>query len=211
MAAPAPSTTGAPLGRRRHVLLFPLPFQSHINPMFRLAGLLHARGFAVTVFHTGFNAPDPAQHPAYRLVPVPVGVSGSNPVPDDIAEAVSRIVAFADACGAALRERLTAVLQEYSSKDDDVACLIADAHLLPVVRVTNQLGLPALALRTGSAASYTSLAAYPMLCEKATSLYKDVVRDFLPGSPFLKASTLVIMHTLGAFFLDRQLCRSRTD
>jgi UDP-glucosyltransferase BX8/BX9 len=165
MAAPE-HRTGAPLGRRRHVLLFPLPFQGHINPMFRLAGLLHARGFAVTVFHTRFNAPDPTQHPAYRFVPVPVGASGSVPVPDDRAEAVSRIIALADACGAAFGERLTAVLKEYSSKGGDVACLIADAHLLPVVRVAKQQGVPALALRTGSAASYTSLAAYPMLCEK---------------------------------------------
>jgi hypothetical protein len=58
-------------GRRRHVLLFPLPYQGHLNPMLRLAGVLHSRGFAVTVFHTRFNAPDPVRHPRYRFVPVP--------------------------------------------------------------------------------------------------------------------------------------------
>jgi UDP-glucosyltransferase BX8/BX9 len=63
-------------GRRRHVLLFPLPYQGHLNPMLRLAGVLHSRGFAVTVFHTRFNAPDPVRHPRYRFVPVPDGTPG---------------------------------------------------------------------------------------------------------------------------------------
>ncbi|KAF8690546.1 hypothetical protein HU200_040908 [Digitaria exilis] len=63
------SATGG--DRRRHVLLFPLPFQGHINPMFQLAGLLHSRGFAITVFHTHFNAPDASRHPDYHFVPVP--------------------------------------------------------------------------------------------------------------------------------------------
>nr|CAB3456163.1 unnamed protein product [Digitaria exilis] len=55
----------------RRVLLFPLPYQGHINPMFQLAGVLHSRGFAITVFHTHFNAPDASRHPDYHFVPVP--------------------------------------------------------------------------------------------------------------------------------------------
>ncbi|KAL6897391.1 hypothetical protein ACP4OV_007087 [Aristida adscensionis] len=33
---------------RRRVLVFPLPFQGHINPMLQLAGVLHARGLAAS-------------------------------------------------------------------------------------------------------------------------------------------------------------------
>ncbi|VAI24382.1 unnamed protein product [Triticum turgidum subsp. durum] len=83
-------------GRRRHVLLFPLAYQGHINPMFRLAGILHGRGFAVTVFHTHFNAPDPSRHPEYRFVPVPDGMSG--PAPVAIEDVVSHILALNTAC-----------------------------------------------------------------------------------------------------------------
>jgi hypothetical protein len=149
-------------GSRRHVLLFPLPFQGHINPMFRLAGLLHARGFAITVFHTHFNAPDPARHPEYRFVPVPDGTSG--PAPVAIEDVVRHILALAAACGPALRDRLPAVLEEYSK--DNVACLIADAHLLPIFEAAKSLGVPTLALRTGSAACCACFLAYPMLFEK---------------------------------------------
>ena len=43
----APASGGA-----RRVLLFPLPFQGHINPMLQLADVLHGRGLAITVLHT---------------------------------------------------------------------------------------------------------------------------------------------------------------
>ena len=152
------------------MLLFPLPYQGHINPMFRLAGVLHARGFAITVFHTHFNAPDPARrHPRYRFVPVPDGIPpGTGTPPVAIEDVVARIVALGAACEPHFRDRLAAVLEEEDdySGDGAVACLVADAHLLPVFQVAKRLGVPALALRTGSAASYACFAAYPMLCDR---------------------------------------------
>ncbi|CAD6207421.1 unnamed protein product [Miscanthus lutarioriparius] len=147
-------------GRRRHVLLFPLPYQGHINPMFRLAGLLHAHGFAITVFHTHFNAPDTARHPDYRFVPVPDG----SPVPVAIEDVVAQILELGVACESAFRDRLASILDEYSR--DDVACLVADTHLLPIFEVAARLSVPTLALRTGSAACCASFLAYPMLFEK---------------------------------------------
>ncbi|CAD6215256.1 unnamed protein product [Miscanthus lutarioriparius] len=147
-------------GRRQHVLLFPLPYQGHINPMFRLAGLLHAHGFAITVFHTQFNAPDPARHPDYRFVPVPDG----SPVPVAIEDVVAQILELGVACEAAFRDRLASVLDEYSR--DAVAYLVADTHLLPIFEVAARLSVPTLALRTGSAACCACLLAYPMLFEK---------------------------------------------
>ncbi|CAL4928153.1 unnamed protein product [Urochloa decumbens] len=163
--APAPAMAADTNGgrpRRRHVLLFPLPYQGHINPMFRLAGVLHGRGFDITVFHTDFNAPDPARHPDYRFVPVAGVVSG--PATVSIEDVVAHIVAIGGACEAAFRDRLAAVVEEYSR--DAVACLVADAHLLQAFQVAARLAVPTLALRTGSAASFACFAAYPMLCEK---------------------------------------------
>ena len=170
MAAESDAVHG---GRRRHVLLFPLPYQGHINPMFRLAGLLHARGFFVTVFHTHFNAPDPARHPQYRFVPVPDGTSG--PAPVAIEDVVAQILALTGACESEFRDRLAAVLEEYSR--DAVACLIADAHLLPIFEVAAKLAVPTLALRTGSAACCACFLAYPMLFEKGYLPVKGMSSD----------------------------------
>ncbi|XP_051177364.1 DIMBOA UDP-glucosyltransferase BX8 [Lolium perenne] len=157
--AAAAAANGHDGSRRRHVLVFPLAYQGHINPMFRLAGILHARGFAITVFHTHFNAPDPARHPEYRFVPVPDGVSG--PAPVAMEDVVSHIFALNAACEAPFRDRLAAVLEEYSR--DAVACLIADGHLLSMVQVATRLAVPTLILRTGSAACFSCFLAYPLL------------------------------------------------
>lgn len=175
-------------GRRRHVLLFPLPYQGHINPMFRLAGLLHARGFAVTVFHTQLNAPDPARHPEYRFVPVPNG----SPVPVAIEDVVAHILELGRACEAAFRDRLASVLEEYSR--DTVACLVADAHLLPIFEAAARLSVPTLALRTGSAACCACFLAYPMLFQKGYLPVQESQRDMpvLELPPYRVRDLLVI-------------------
>nr|BAJ87113.1 predicted protein [Hordeum vulgare subsp. vulgare] len=156
------ATAGAP-ARRRRVLLFPLPYQGHINPMFQLAGLLHARGFAVTVFHARFNAPDPSRHPAYGFVPVPDGLPAGTP--ETVAATMEHILAVNTSCEAPFRERLAALLAAPGARDE-VACLVADAHLLALVRVARRLGVPTLVLRTGSAACFRNFLANPVLCEK---------------------------------------------
>ncbi|XP_048533421.1 DIMBOA UDP-glucosyltransferase BX8-like [Triticum urartu] len=158
------ATAGGPSRRRRRrVLLFPLPYQGHINPMFQLAGLLHARGFAVTVFHARFNAPDPVRHPAYDFVPVPEGLPAAGP--GTIVETLEHILALNGSLEAPFRERLAALLEPPGARDE-VACLVADAHLLTLVDVARRLAVPGLVLRTGSAACFRNFVANPMLCDR---------------------------------------------
>jgi hypothetical protein len=158
----APERNDSATGDRR-VLVFPLPFQGHLNPMFQLAGLLHARGFAVTVFHAHFNAPDPSRHPAYDFVPVPDGMPAY--IPGSAKETLEHILTVNSSCEAPFRERLAALLEAPGARDD-VACLVADAHLLTLMDVARQQGVPTLALRTGSAACFRNIAANQMLCDK---------------------------------------------
>ncbi|KAF7026264.1 hypothetical protein CFC21_038377 [Triticum aestivum] len=109
----APASGGA-----RRVLLFPLPFQGHINPMLQLAAVLHARGLRVTVFHSAFNAPDPARRPAgYRFVTVgasvpiadlvPTGSHGTSPRRSFASTSVSRRLSrtASASCSSRRRER----------------------------------------------------------------------------------------------------------
>ncbi|KAK1686351.1 hypothetical protein QYE76_047199 [Lolium multiflorum] len=156
--------TASTSGPSRRVLLFPLPYQGHINPMLQLAGLLSARGFAITVFHAVFNAPDPSRHPAYDFVPVPDGMSGGS---TDMAVKVNveHIFTVNSSCEAPFRESLAALLEAPGGRDN-VACLVADAQLLTLMDVARQQGVPTLALRTGSAACFRNFTAYPMLCHK---------------------------------------------
>ncbi|KAM0923592.1 hypothetical protein ACQ4PT_005432 [Festuca glaucescens] len=136
--------------RGRRVLVFPLPYQGHINPMFQLAGLLHARGLEVTVFHSHFNAPDPSRHPAYHFVPVPDGLPAYSPA--SVKETFEHILTVNSPCEAPFRERLAALLD-------------APAQ-----------GVPTLALRTGSAACFRNIMANPMLCDKGHPPSSRLVR-----------------------------------
>nr|CAB3452459.1 unnamed protein product [Digitaria exilis] len=154
----------------RRVLLFPLPYQGHINPMFQLAGLLHSRGFAITVFHTHFNAPDASRHPDYHFVPVPGDGGMPTPAgdssPDTVQATVKHVLAVNRACEAPFRELLAGLLARQPEREEDVACLVADAHLMTMLDVARELGVPTMALRTSSAARFRFFTAFPMLCDK---------------------------------------------
>ncbi|KAG4911818.1 hypothetical protein JHK82_052414 [Glycine max] len=41
--------------RKPHAVFSPFPIQGHINPLFKLAKLLHLRGFHITFVHTEHN------------------------------------------------------------------------------------------------------------------------------------------------------------
>ncbi|KAF8731800.1 hypothetical protein HU200_015738 [Digitaria exilis] len=163
--------------RRRRVLFFPLPYQGHINPMFQLAGVLHSRGFAITVFHTHFNAPDASFHPDYHFVLVSGDVMSPTPAdsPDTVQATVEHILAVNRSCEAPFRHLLAVLLarrlwlpvpEQEEEEEDDVACLVADAHLLTLLDVARELGVPTMALRTGSAACFRFFTAFPLLCDK---------------------------------------------
>ncbi|EAZ03336.1 hypothetical protein OsI_25478 [Oryza sativa Indica Group] len=178
--------------RRRRVLFLPLPLQGHINPMFHLASVLHARGFAVTVFHlqpAGVNAPDASLHPAFDFVPVPADGDGDGAGGDYLEATLAGILDVNRRCEAPFRERLAALLEEAApAGGGDVACLVADAHLLTLMDVARRLGVPTLALRTGSAASFRVFAAHRMLRDMgylpARESELDAPVTVLPPAPY---------------------------
>ena len=87
--------------------------------------------------------------------------------PSDVFQVtVEHILVVNRAGEAPFRERLATLLSEDQAARDDVACLVADAHLLTLLDVARGLGVPTLVLRTGSAACLRMFAAFPMLCDK---------------------------------------------
>jgi hypothetical protein len=151
--------------RPRRVLVFPLPFQGHINPMLQLADALHARGLAVTVLHTHFNALDPARRPEFRFVPVPDGVPAGVAASGDAIDILHAMNAGMEAEeSAALRGVLESVLAD--EEKTPAACIVFDANLLAVPRAAAAVGLKTVVLRTASAACLGCFMAYPMLHQK---------------------------------------------
>nr|CAB3452456.1 unnamed protein product [Digitaria exilis] len=144
--------------RRRGVVLFPLPFQGHITPMLQLAAILHSRGLDITVLHTDFNAPDPSRHHP-DLAFVPIHESFPEEVTSPVADVARQLLALNAACEAPFRETLSSLLRGHH----DVACAVVDGQCYAALRAASDLGLPALALRADSAATFLTLLAYPRL------------------------------------------------
>ncbi|KAF0897234.1 hypothetical protein E2562_034703 [Oryza meyeriana var. granulata] len=126
------------------VALFPFPYQGHANPMFRLAAVLHARGFPVTV-----------HPPEYRFVAVPDAIPAELVASEDVA-------ALNASCAAPFGDRLAALL----AKEGGVRCVIADVLWYEPAAAARELGVPLLALMTSSASSFRMYMEYPVLIDR---------------------------------------------
>ncbi|KAK9061128.1 hypothetical protein SSX86_018308 [Deinandra increscens subsp. villosa] len=150
--------------RHRRIILFPLPYQGHVNPMLQLANLLYSKGFSITILHTNFNKPKTSNYPHFtfkfildndphdeRYSKLPLQGMGS----------FARVLLFNE-CGAdELRHQLELELSE-----KDVSCLVTDAYWYFTQSVADSLSLPRLVLRT------TSLFCFPVF--GSISLFHDL-------------------------------------
>ncbi|TKW09118.1 hypothetical protein SEVIR_6G072200v4 [Setaria viridis] len=138
------------------VVLFPLPYQGHIEPMLRLAAAFHARGLAITVVHTETRAPDRRKLPVdYDFVSIRDGV------PPELAES-SDVAPFV----LTLNRSCAAPFREYLAGARDVVCVVADVDWFAPLGVARELGVKALPLMTSSAAKFRMYLAFPLLEEK---------------------------------------------
>ncbi|CAO2150150.1 unnamed protein product [Urochloa humidicola] len=126
----------------------------------RLARTLHTRGLDITVFHTEFRAPDPADYPAdYRFMSVPMEASPELMASNDIARIVMAMNASSEA---PFRDQLAAG----EEAGGGVQCVIIDTVWYSAMAVARELGVPVLSIMTSSAASFRVYMAYPTLIDK---------------------------------------------
>ncbi|KAJ1698548.1 hypothetical protein LUZ63_007060 [Rhynchospora breviuscula] len=160
------------LGINRRILLFPLPYQGHINPMLELASLLHLRGFSITIFHTQFNSIDSTKHPSYDFISIIDGTTSNH---FDVNDIPSQIIALNTNC----EEPFHDSLRKFLSENQGVACLVADLHWYKMHAVAKRLGVASLVLRTGSAASLRWFTAFSVLQEKVYHHLQELKKDEL--------------------------------
>ncbi|XP_062186876.1 UDP-glycosyltransferase 76C2-like isoform X2 [Phragmites australis] len=152
--------------RRARVVLFPLPFQGHISPMLQLAGALHARGLAVTVLHTFFNAPDPKRHLGFSFVAVPDAIPNAVAATNNGIAKILALNAAMETSGL-VRDALASLLKSGEEEEEPrLACLVIDSTLTATQKAATSLGLPTLVLHTGSAACFRLFRSYDMLHDK---------------------------------------------
>ncbi|XWS74875.1 hypothetical protein CRYUN_Cryun01aG0035800 [Craigia yunnanensis] len=174
------------------LLLFPLPFQGHLNPMLQLANVLYSKGFSITIIHTCFNSPNPSYNSHFTFHSIPDGLSKSE---SSSADNIVTLVSLLNAnCAEPFRDCLAKLLFDVS--EEPVACLVSDAVWEFTDAIAESLQLPRLVLRTNNVSSFLALAALPLLQEKGyLPIQESQVEAPVLELPPLKVNDIPVFNT----------------
>ncbi|XP_038717322.1 7-deoxyloganetin glucosyltransferase-like [Tripterygium wilfordii] len=181
---------------RPHAVCVPFPAQGHINPMLKLAKLLHQKGFHITFVNTDFNhkrllkslGPETLQGlPTFRFETIPDGLP-----PSDI-DATQDVPSLCDSTKkTCLGPFISLVSRLNESKvDPPVSCIVADNIMSFTLQAGREFGVPVALFWTASVAGFVAYMNYRQLMEKGfvplkdtsylTNGYLDTIIDWIPG------------------------------
>ena len=158
-----------------HAVLTPFPAQGHINPMFKLAKLLHSRGFHITFVHTEFNSQRLLNSrgptaldglPDFRFETIPDGLPPSMN-PDATQDIPSLCDSTTNNCLGPFR-RLLDKLKDSASAGlvPPVTCLVSDLSMSFTVHAAEEIDVPIVLLWHASACSLLGVAHFRNLIDK---------------------------------------------
>nr|BBQ04949.1 UDP-glycosyltransferase [Rosa sp.] len=179
-----------------HAVCVPYPAQGHINPMLKLAKILHCRGFHITFVNTEYNherllksrGPNSLDGlPSFRFKSIPDGL------PPTDANATQDIPSLCDSTRKNFLAPFRRLLSELNSAPNSpsVTCIVSDGGMTFTLDAAQELGLPEVLFHTTSACAFMCFLHYAHLIEKglvplkdASCLmngYLDTVIDWIPG------------------------------
>ncbi|GMY17300.1 7-deoxyloganetin glucosyltransferase-like [Fagus crenata] len=187
------------LTEKPHAVCIPYPAQGHINPMLKLAKILHYKGFHITFVNTEYNhkrllksrgAKSLNVFPSFRYETISDGL----PESDDI-EATQDIPALCEStrkhCLVPFRNLLSKLNDTTSSNVPPVTCIVSDGVMSFTLDAAAELGIPNVLFWTTSACGFMGYAQYRRLIEKGliplkdasylTNGYLDTIIDWIPG------------------------------
>ncbi|KAG6698998.1 hypothetical protein I3842_08G047800 [Carya illinoinensis] len=181
-----------------HAVCIPYPAQGHINPMMKLAKLLHYRGFHITFVNTEFynkpllksRGPNSLDGlPSFRFTTIPDGL------PESDAEATQDVPSLCEStkkhCLTPFRNLLRKLNDTTSTNVPPVSCIVSDGSMSFTLDAAAELGVPEVLFWTTSACvSWATLNITVSWRKVLTPLkdasfltdgYLDMVIDWIPG------------------------------
>lgn len=183
-----------------HAVCIPYPAQGHINPMLKLAKILHHRGFHITFVNTEFNHKRLLKSrgsdalnglPSFRFETIPDGLP-----PTDV-DATQDIPSLCDSTRKTCLPHFKQLIHKLnhdssaSATVPPVSCIVSDGAMSFTVEAAEQLGLPEVLFWTTSACGFLGYVYYRQLMEKGytplkdesylTNGYLDTVIDWIPA------------------------------
>ncbi|GLT94389.1 hypothetical protein SLE2022_121310 [Rubroshorea leprosula] len=189
-----------------HAVCIPLPAQGHINPMLKLAKLLHFKGFHITFVHTDFNynrcllssrRPDSLKgSTSFRFETISDGLPSTNQrgIQDLPALCLKLPVA-------GLRSFRDLIRRLNDSADaPSVTCIVSDGVLSFTLEVAEEFGIPEMVLFTPSACGMLGYVHFEELKDRGyfplkdesclTNGYLDTVIDWIPAMKGIRLKDL---------------------
>ncbi|KAK9677643.1 hypothetical protein RND81_11G157800 [Saponaria officinalis] len=135
--------------KKQHIVCIPAAAQGHINPMFKLAKLLHSRGFYITFVHSEFNYIRLSNSTTiqnlddFKFETIPDGLPPENKrgvldVPE-LCRSLS---------GPGPRNAVKTLLMKLGKSYDvpPITCVISDVHMIFTYEVGEELGIQVMVL-----------------------------------------------------------------
>ncbi|GKA99899.1 hypothetical protein Tco_0827893 [Tanacetum coccineum] len=156
--------------KKPHAVCIPAPLQGHINPMLKLAKILHSKGFDITFVNTEFNHQRLIRSqghqtlnglPSFRFETIPDGL----PPPENIdatQDLLSLVKSVDETCFGPFKSLVAKVSASYSP----VTCIVSDLVLGFTLDAAKELDIPEFLLWTSGTGSLICYDQYPNLLEK---------------------------------------------
>ncbi|XP_077214019.1 7-deoxyloganetin glucosyltransferase-like [Tasmannia lanceolata] len=181
---------------RPHAICIPYPAQGHINPMLKVAKILHTRGFYITFVNTEFN------HKRLLKSRGPDSLKGledfrfrtiTDGLPPSDSDATQDIPALCDStsknCLAPFRNLVTELNDTPGAPP--ISCIVSDGVMSFTLDVAEELRIPEVLFWTTSACGLWAYIHYRQLIERGltplkdesylTNGYLDTRIDWIPG------------------------------
>ncbi|KAF7140214.1 hypothetical protein RHSIM_Rhsim06G0080200 [Rhododendron simsii] len=164
-----------------HIVCIPAPAQGHINPMLKLAKLLHYKGFHITFVNTEFNHKRLVKSqgldsltgvPSFRFEAIPDGLPESDP--DATQDARSLCESCNKSCLAPFKDLVSKLNDTAFSNVPPVTCIVSDGVLHFTLDAAEELGVPDVVLWTTSVCGFMGYVQYRNLIEKGYTPLKGI-------------------------------------
>nr|XP_043607178.1 7-deoxyloganetin glucosyltransferase-like [Erigeron canadensis] len=214
-----------------HAVCIPAPLQGHINPMLKVAKILHSKGFDITFVNTEFNHRRLLKSvgfntlhglPSFRFETIPDGLP--SPENEDVTQDISPTLKSLHESGLG---PFKSILAKVSASYSPVTCIVADFLMGFTLPAAQELGIPGILFWAAGLASLICYDQYPNLIEKGLmplkdpsylhNGYLDKVIDFIPTMsgirlkdipPFIRIINPGDEFRVG--FASRELARAKT-
>ncbi|AES74869.1 UDP-glucosyltransferase family protein [Medicago truncatula] len=171
---------GSFANRKPHAVLIPAPFQGHINPLFKLAKLLHLRGFHITFVNTEYN------HKRLLKSRGPNALDGSRgfcfeTIPDGLTpiEGDGDVSQDVPSLAQSIRKNFLKPFCELLTRLNDsanvppVTCLVSDYFMSFTIQAAEEFALPIVIFFPSSASLLLSIHHLRSFVEKGLTPLKD--------------------------------------